>query len=527
VNVDDELRIVAAELATVNLATATTDAHAPGVSVTRQVAVLRAHARYEGLWGDALRVTARPSSILETTTTAAAPTGAMILTLAKTFGLATGSVLEVVTGAGRERVRVVMVDRGDDTVEIAAALTGDVAQGAEIRSVEFDLEVARIENGRVAESEVFEKLQLDREAPRYAPRVVGSLNRATGEASRSGESELIRLSDLSRNDAGTADVADAAELRLAQPDGRVAWPLADGEDDLTGIDDFTFVGTAAEDPDDRTGIQALENEPAIGICAVPGRATVTVQKALVNHCEKMRYRFAVIETPVGSNLREAQAWRQNFDTTRAAIYYPWLCIADRYGERGDILKIPPSGHVLGIYARTDVERGVWKAPANAVVRGVLAFEVALTKGEQDILNPNHVNCFRDFRSANRALRLWGARTASSAPEWKYVNVRRLFLFIEQSLDNGLQWAVFEPNDERLWASVKQSISNFLITVWRAGGLAGVTEEEAFFVNIGYDVTMTQADLDNGRLIVEVGVAPVRPAEFVIIRISQKVREATA
>ncbi|MFC4260988.1 phage tail sheath family protein [Marinobacter lacisalsi] len=177
-------------------------------------------------------------------------------------------------------------------------------------------------------------------------------------------------------------------------------------------------------------------------------------------------------------------------------------------------------------ARTDVQRGVHKAPANEVVRGIREFEKTLNKAEQDILNPLHINCFRDFRSATRGLRLYGARTLSSDPEWKYVNVRRLFLFLEKSIENGMQFAVFEPNSEALWATVKRSLTNFLVTVWRSGALEGVTQEQAFFVNVGLD-TMTQADFDNGRLIVEVGVAPVKPAEFVIFRISQKTREATS
>jgi len=160
-----------------------------------------------------------------------------------------------------------------------------------------------------------------------------------------------------------------------------------------------------------------------------------------------------------------------------------------------------------------------------VVRGILGFDIAVNKGEQDILNPIHVNCLRDFRSEQRGLRAWGARTLSSDPEWRYVPVRRTFLFIEQSLDAGLQWAVFEPNAKPLWDTVKQSITGFLDSIWRQGGLAGVTQEQAFFVNIGYGITMEQADLDNGRLICEVGIAPVNPAEFVIIRISQKTLEA--
>ncbi|MBU2113879.1 MAG: phage tail sheath subtilisin-like domain-containing protein, partial [Gammaproteobacteria bacterium] len=276
-----------------------------------------------------------------------------------------------------------------------------------------------------------------------------------------------------------------------------------------------------------SGIQSLENEESISMVAVPGRTDVSLQNALLNHCEKMRYRFAVLETPRDSNLKAATSHRQNFDTTRGAIYYPWLVVGDSFGEKGDLLRITPCGHVMGIYARTDTTRGVWKAPANEVVRGILQFETALTKGEQDMLNPIGINAFRDFRTANRGMRLWGARTLSSDPEWKYINVRRLFLFLEQSIERGMQFAVFEPNTEMLWATVKQSISNFLIGIWRSGGLEGIKQEEAFFVNVGYNLTMTQTDIDNGRLIVEVGVAPVKPAEFVIIRISQKTREASA
>ncbi|MFN2109116.1 MAG: phage tail sheath family protein, partial [Anaerolineae bacterium] len=170
--------------------------------------------------------------------------------------------------------------------------------------------------------------------------------------------------------------------------------------------------------------------------------------------------------------------------------------------------------------------GVHKAPANEVILGIRDLQVRLTKGEQDILNPKHINCLRDFRDLNRGLRVWGARTLSSDPEWKYVNVRRLLLFIEKSLERGTQWAVFEPNAEPLWQTVKRSISNFLVSVWRDGALEGTKQEEAFFVDVGL-TTMTQSDIDNGRLIVRVGVAPVKPAEFVIIRISQKTREATS
>jgi uncharacterized protein len=183
--------------------------------------------------------------------------------------------------------------------------------------------------------------------------------------------------------------------------------------------------------------------------------------------------------------------------------------------------IPPSGHVAGVWCRTDASRGVHKAPANEVIRGIRGLQRVLTKGEQDILNPSPVNIsvLRDFREQNRGLRVWGARVITSDADWKYVNVRRLFNFVERSIERGTEWSVFEPNDLHLWARVQRSIADFLTVVWLSGGLMGATAEEAFYVKCDR-TTMTQNDLDNGRLIVLIGIAPVKPAEFVVIRIGQ-------
>jgi uncharacterized protein len=188
--------------------------------------------------------------------------------------------------------------------------------------------------------------------------------------------------------------------------------------------------------------------------------------------------------------------------------------------------VPPVGHVAGIYARVDVERGVHKAPANEVVRGMVTSNINATrrpleftfgKAEQDVLNPRSVNVIRDFRADRRGIRVYGGRTMASDATWRYVNVRRLLLYIEESIEEGTQWVVFEPNDEPLWARVRQSVRNFLLLTWRSGALQGVKEEEAFFVKCDR-TTMTQADIDAGRLICHIGVAPVKPAEFVIFRI---------
>lgn len=519
-----QIYVVRHMVSTLTLNDALGASHGAGVAVVKQTPMLRVHARYQGQWGNRLRARVRNASTLETTVTSQAEVNETVIVLDAVFGLSAGSYLRFSSGGSvLQTVAVSSVQRATN-VTLSTALTVQIPEGAEAVSVEYDLIIERIENDKVVESEAFERLGMHPDHTRYGPKIVGSFNRAQGTTSASGESELVRLSDLTFDDDGVV-VAAVAANRASVLSPAVSRVLADGDDDLDNIDDMTYIGS--DDSDARTGIQSLENEESLSMVAVPGRTSVALQKALVEHCEKMRYRFGVLEIPCDSSIREATTHRQNFDTTRGAIYYPWLVGPDQFGEKGDLLRIAPAGHVMGVYARTDVTRGVWKAPANEVVHGILQFETAITKGEQDILNPLGVNAFRDFRTANRGLRVWGARTLSSDPEWKYINVRRLFIFLEQSIERGVQFAVFEPNTESLWATVKQSISNFLITVWRNGGLEGVKEEEAFFVNVGYNVTMTQTDIDNGRMIVEVGVAPVKPAEFVIIRISQKTREATA
>jgi phage tail sheath protein FI len=238
----------------------------------------------------------------------------------------------------------------------------------------------------------------------------------------------------------------------------------------------------------------------------------------------MRYRFAVLDSlpEPTDTISDAQGQRQQFDTKYAALYYPWLTIPDPFPTNlADVrdYPIPPSGHMLGVYARTDIDRGVHKAPANEVVRGITGLRRKVNKEEQDILNPYpvNINVIRDFRDNNRGIRVYGGRVITSDPDWKYVNVRRLMIFIEASLERGLQWVVFEPNSDPLWARVRRVVSNFLTTVWRSGALEGTKVEEAFFVKCDR-TTMTQTDIDNGRLIVVVGVAPVKPAEFVIVRI---------
>ena len=246
---------------------------------------------------------------------------------------------------------------------------------------------------------------------------------------------------------------------------------------------------------------------------------------LITNTINTPYKFAILSAPndFNSTVKGGQA-HPPFDTSYAAFYYPWIMIYDTYSR--DYQAVPPSGHIAGLIANTDIQEGVYKAPANYVVVDATDLQVPVPKADQDLLNPVGINCIRDFRSAGRGIRLWGARTMSSDPEWMYINVRRLFLYIEKSIDEGTQWVVFEPNDQTTWSRVVRSVTDFLTTLWLNGGLFGATAAQAFFVKCD-QTTMTADDIDNGRLICYIGVAPVRPAEFVIFRIGQLTADASS
>lgn len=276
----------------------------------------------------------------------------------------------------------------------------------------------------------------------------------------------------------------------------------------------------------------LQGMEEISIVAAPGYSAYAsaqaIQNALISHAERRRaYRIAVLDTPPGITPGEARELRGKMDSKYAALYYPWVVIANPLARPGAEnipaeLVLPPSGFVAGIYARNDIERSVYKAPANEVVRSALRFESDVNFAQQEVLNPIGVNCLRYLEG--RGYRVWGARTASSDPEWKYVNIRRYFNYLERSVDRGTQWAVFEPNGERLWANIRETVEAFLYNEWVSGALLGSSPKEAFFVRCDRS-TMTQNDLDNGRLICLIGVAAIKPAEFVIFRIGQTTAES--
>jgi Bacteriophage tail sheath protein len=281
--------------------------------------------------------------------------------------------------------------------------------------------------------------------------------------------------------------------------------------------------------DTKTGLLALEGVDDISIVAAPGSShgynddpdtPHAIINSLIQHAQKMRYRIAVIDAGNGMTVAQVRDMRAQFDSSWAALYYPWIEILDPITNEEKMM--PPSGFVAGIYARNDVNRAVYKAPANEVVNLALSFERLINKGQQEVLNPEGINCFRFFEG--RGYRLWGARTMSSDSEWKYVNLRRYFAYLEHSIDKGTQWAVFEPNGELLWANVRRTIDEFLLNEWSNGALLGDKPEKAYFVRCDRS-TMTQSNLDNGQLVCLIGVAPLRPAEFVIFRIGQWTADA--
>lgn len=293
------------------------------------------------------------------------------------------------------------------------------------------------------------------------------------------------------------------------------------EEDYSDISKLTaeYEGTD-NGPGKRSGLAAFLEINDVNIMAMPGITDVGLLQKLVTHCENLEDRFAVLDMPYDCcEVSALQAFKENFDSEYAALYHPWIQQFDIASNKNAYF--PPSGSIMGIYARTDSERGVHKAPANEIVKNCTGLSVTYNEAEQGKLNPHGINLIRAIPGAG--IRVWGARTCSSNSSWRYINVRRLFIYIEQSIKANTSWVVFEPNDEQLWSRVEGTIKVFLTTLWRNGALTGSSEEEAFFVNVG-NTTMTQDDILNGRLICVIGVAPVRPAEFVIFRITQKMQE---
>jgi len=471
----------------------------PAGAATTADAGPRFVARTEGDWGNRLyvKIAAGDRPPVGVTAPAAA---SQIVQVSSTGGLYVGAIVEVRTAAA---VSVLTVDEilPGRQVRLSAAVT--VAPNDTVQVLELEVELQDRDSGA---TETFRGLSWnDLNQPgvrsRHYATVINAQSRLAWVQppwAGLGGGETATLANMPATTHGAYQAFDdAAGSNGALP----------GAVDVVGVDGG---------PGARTGLASLQDEDEISIVAAPGYTDAGVQTGIIAQCERLRYRFGVLDgerDPAGGAVTSIIAHRNVYDSSYAAYYTPWLEL-----KVGDTLyTLPPSGHVAGVYARTDRERGVWKAPANEVVQAITGLHVDITTPEQELLNPRGIDVIRRFEG--RGIRVWGGRTLSSDPSVKYVNVRRFLIFLEASLDRGTQWVVFEPNDFRTWGRVVSSVSAFLHTQWRDGGLFGRRPEDAYFVRCD-ESTMTADDVQNGRLICDVGVAINRPAEFVIFRIEQ-------
>ncbi len=468
------------------------------------VALFRA--KNPGLWGDNIRIVLTPASKAKTQILEEVEAGGVKKYLVKNgAGFNPGDV--VMFSDGTETSYNKVVKNQDNVITFEQEFAGDVTDknllpAKVITTCEFTLE-AKYDDI----VELYENLSFNVEAANFITKKTAKSDLISVEYTGKESTEIIppfRAFLEAGKDVGVHTVSLAGG----------------GNGSVASVSASDFIGTD-NGAGKRTGIQAFLDNDNVSLMAVPGVVDPNVQLTLITHCENLASRFAVLDMPKeAKKVQDIMAHRDMFDSHYAAMYHPWLEIFDPLDKKN--IAIPPSGSMLGIYARSDNTRGVHKAPANEVVRACVGLDCQFNKGEQDILNPKGVNLIRAF--SGQGIRVWGARTITSNGSWKYINVRRLFIFIEETIKANTNWAVFEPNDEVLWVRVKRTITVFLSGLWRNGSLAGSSPDEAFFVNIGRS-SMSQDDIDNGRLVCVIGVAPVKPAEFVIFRITQKTSDS--
>ena len=459
--------------------------------------ILSLRAANEGKWGNRILVTF--TTVNKRKMQLIAKESDLVYTAKSAAGFAEGDLVEF---AGElNRIAAVF----ENTVTFEQAFAGDpvdtaLVPKAVVYSVEMDITV-RYEG----ETETYTGVSLNPISSAYITE------------------KLKNSSILAVEDAASApEIANPVSLIFGE--GKLAGTLAftGGSDGtMETVNAGTYIGED-KGPGKRTGIQSFVENTVASIIAIPGVTIPETIVSLVAHCENQQNRFAVLDVPQDKvKVADVLEYREIVDSTYAAMYHPWVQVFDPITKKPCF--VPPSGSVAGVYSRTDVTRGVHKAPANEIVQ-CTGLSVGYNSGEQDILNPAGVNLLRAL--PGQGIRVWGARTASSNASFKYVNVRRLFIYVEQSIKAATNWVVFEPNNSSLWARVQMTVSSFLENMFRAGMLAGETPAEAFFVDIGPN-TMSRDDIMNGRLICEIGIAPSRPAEFVIFRVTQFTSDAEA
>lgn len=459
----------------------------------RKCGILSAEASSEGKWGNNIQITLKTAARRKLQLVAREGESY----LAKTVdGFQEGDLIQF----GNEINRIQKIY--DRTITFEEELEGEIVDSRAVPEVfgllmEVDLQI-RCNN----QTETYTGLNFHSASPNYIE-------------ARTFKSALVKLGvELPEKLCSPVEAVFGEGIREGM------FSLEQGSDgSISRVDAGTFIGMD-EGPGQRSGIQAFLESKNVSMLAVPGITMPEVVVALVSHCENTKNKFAVLDMPAEmTNTKELIEYRGMIDSTYAAMYHPWIQVYDRAANKPAF--VPPSGAVMGVYSRTDVTRGVHKAPANETV-ACTGLSVGYTEAEQNILNPEGINLIRSI--PGQGIKIWGARTAGSNSAFQYVNIRRLFIFVEESIKANTNWVVFEPNDATLWSRVQMTVASFLDNLWRSGMLAGSSPAEGYFVEIGA-ATMTEDDIKGGRLICNIGIAPSRPAEFVIFRVTQHTSEA--
>lgn len=470
---------------------------------------LRVRAMNEGRWGNNIWVRFAQTTAARTLLTLDLEVGAGEARVNSVKGFERGALVRIYD---RENSDYVVVSDVEDRIIKWSAATPIVrryraAGPTYLEVLEFEV-FASLKDRR----EAFRGLQMSPLSRRYVARIINE------------ESQLVRIEDLH----------SAAPLPHNLPVAEPAAKLAGGRDGIDVLSAEDFVGHD-HGPGDRTGLMALGAVDQVALLSVPDimiayqrtpgpqadRDVQRVQDAMIDMCENLKDRFAILDAPPTKDVEEVRKWRRRMNSSYAAMYYPWIAI----DTQGAVMAMcPPSGHVAGVYARCDTNEGVHKGPGNEVITGAVGLMLNMNEDHLGLLNSDGINAVRGF--PGRGIRLWGARTTSEDPDWRYVNVRRMFIMLRRSLEEGTQWVVFEPNEARTWERLAQSVAEFLKQLWADGYFAGATPEESYFVKCD-ETTNTSETRGVGQLVIEVGVAPAIPTEYIIFNVVQKMSEHAA
>lgn len=523
-----------------------------------------------GSWGDAVQVSVSHSSLAATATSSVSqPVSGKFSYVQSVVGFPNHSLVRVYQSHLPKPIidyrTVVLVDPVTNMLQWGSALPAaiDITKSIHFETVEFALTVCLNANAK----EIFTGLSMNASHPRYFEKVVNPQKAASDQRQQVGlPSQYIRVKDMLSGSLPPANLPEPSAPQLAHG----VLNLWGGRDGIAALQMLDFTGDPGSDQ--KWGIRSMEDVDEISMVAVPDiliepTPPVTysplpkpqldpclprvvapqiappppppptetapsftldqiyqVQQSLIQHCQLMQFRFAILDPPdfgfpkLHVDLGEVQSWRQRFTTMYGALYYPWILVRDPLQLANSVVRrVPPSGHIAGVYANTDLTVGVHKAPANAILQWAQDLTTDVTTEMQGFLNPIDVDCIRSF--SGRGLRVYGARTLSDLASWRFINVRRLFFMIEHALLISMQWVVFEPNNVHLWHLLRTCISSFLEAQWRKGAFAGNTAEESFYVKCD-ETNNSQATTAAGQLFVEIGIAPTLPAEFVVFRIGK-------